>query len=170
MDLFRRLGPRGGHAALVIVVAALCAHALTTYDLQASSCCTIVTHDDKVALNWFGKNLKDADLVGIATEPLQLGPRTYPTLQAAVDGGTWITPLTGFGVVPLAYNLDLGQQAVLDALCQRGVRYLYLGGSERGFDAGLLLQQPARFAIRLWLPGATIVELEDCVQYETDFL
>jgi hypothetical protein len=156
------LRPRGSTVALAFVAVALGAHALATYDLKASSCCTIVTPDDTVALNWLGQNSRAADLVGIATEPLRLGPERYPTLGAPVDAGAWINPLTGIGVVPLAYNLDLGQQAVLEGLCRRGVRYLYIGGSERGFDAGLLRQQPARFAIRLWLPGASVVELEAC--------
>jgi hypothetical protein len=160
--LIPHLGVRATTAAIVIATAALGAHALAAYDTRASSCCTIVTADDMIALDWVGTNLKAEDIVGIATEPLQLGPAPYPTLDAPVDAGAWIGPLTGIGVVSLPHDLDLGERAVVQDLCQRGVYYLYLGGSGRGFGAAAISRQPARFTPRVQLPGASIIEIVDC--------
>jgi hypothetical protein len=160
--LIEALGQRTGIVALAAAVTALSAHALTTYDPRASSCCTIVAPDDLVALAWLGDNVAPPDLVGIATETLQLGQSSYVTMDPPVDAGAWIQPLTGLGVVPLPANIDLSQAATREDLCSRGVRVLYIGGSGRGFDAGALIEQPAQSAVRLWLPQASVLELVYC--------
>ena len=80
-----------------------------------------------------------------------------------MDAGAWINPLTGLGVMPLQHDADLGADAVVQDLCERGVRYIYLGGSPRSFDADRLRLQQARFAARLQLPGALVVEILECV-------
>ena len=71
--LSQHLSRRLSKAAAVVICAALVVHALLAYDPKASSCCTIVTRNDMVALDWLGRNLSPHDLVAIATESLQLG-------------------------------------------------------------------------------------------------
>jgi hypothetical protein len=66
------------------------------------------------------------------------------------------------GVAYLPHDLDLGDRAAVQALCQRGVHYLYFGGSGRGFGDAALRRQPARFTPRVQLPSASIIEIVDC--------
>jgi hypothetical protein len=117
---------------------------------------------DRVAIHWLGSNLRTSDQVAIAAEALQLGPAGNPTLAAPVDAGAWINPLTGIGAVLLPSDVDLGAQAVHDDLCRGGVRYIYVGGSSRGFDAKPAQELPTRFTTRLLLPGASVVEILGC--------
>lgn len=154
------LGRRGPKAVLAISTAALGAHALFAYDLHASSCCTILTAHDLVAIQWLASNGGASDLVGIATETLETQPAPHPGVDAPVDAGAWVHPLTELGVVPLPRDLDLRAAAVVGDLCRQGVRYLYLGGSARGFAPGVLAESPARFTTRLKLPGASIIEVK----------
>jgi hypothetical protein len=160
--LSHHLSQPAARTAAVIICGALVVHALVAYDPRASSCCTTVTGNDMVALDWLDRNLRIHDLVAIATEPLQLGVGSEMTLEAPVDAGAWIKPLTGLGVVPLRYDADLGASAVVQDLCEHGARYIYLGGSPRAFDAERLRLQPRRFAVRLQLPGASVVEILEC--------
>ena len=156
------LGSRGSRFAAVIIAGAIVSHALVTYDPKASACCTIVSPDDLVALDWLGSTVKPPDRVAIAFQPLQLGPGRFQTLEAPVDAGAWINPLTGLTVVPLSSDVDPGAHSVREDLCQLLVRYIYVGGSGRGFDAAALQNQPEIFTVRLQLPGASVLEIRDC--------
>ncbi len=131
--LSRHLSRRLTQAVAVVICGTLVVHALLAYDPKASSCCTIVTRNDLVALDWLGRNVRPQDLVAIATESLQLGAGSYVALEAPVDAGAWINPLTGLGVMPLQHDADLGADAVVQDLCERGVRYIYLGGISSRF-------------------------------------
>jgi hypothetical protein len=155
-------GRRAETAVLVIAFPALAAYALMNYDFRASSCCTIVGPDDLVALEWVGGHLSTLDLVGIATEAQQLAPLPYPSLVATVDAGAWVRPLTGVGVVMLPDDLDLRDSSVIRAVCQRGVHYIYAGGSERSFRADVFQPAAGALTARVRLSGASVFQIRNC--------
>ena len=155
---WQRLGPAAGTLILLAVVV----HALANYGFHPSPCCAIVTTDDLVALDWLSKGLPADAQVAIASTQLRVAPASYAPLEAPVDAGVWIQPLTGLRTTALPAGIDFGDGGTLGLICERGVKYVYVGSASQSFDARSLQGRPAWYRSRLELSTASIYEVTAC--------
>jgi hypothetical protein len=151
-----------GHAAAVVLCAAVVAHAILTHSFSASTCCAMVTTDDLVALDWLRRETPADAHVAVAVSPVQVSPGSYPSLAAGADAGIWIHPLTGMSVSPLSFVTDFGSGATHAQLCEEGVDVVYAGGAPRSFDGAALLAEPQWYELRLQLRAISVFEVTAC--------
>lgn len=151
---------RVGGMALISLAIAL--HAFSNYSSYPSTCCTLVSQDDVVALEWVNQNLPPNDHILIASSQQGLAPYPYPALEAATDAGIWIVPLTGRPISILPYSTDFRQSSTLDLMCQSDVNDIYVGGRPQSFSARALREMPGWYTLILRLPGAEIYHVRAC--------
>jgi hypothetical protein len=150
------------HAAAVVLCAAVVAHAFLTYSFSASACCTMVSTDDLVALDWLRREVPADARIAEAVAPVQVGTGSHPSLEAGADAGIWIHPLTGLSIYPLSFVTDFGSGATHALLCERGVDVVYAGGAPRSFDRAALLAKPQWYELRLQLHAVSVFEVRAC--------
>ena len=102
-------------------------YSLTHYEYTPSSCCQLADRDDITAYDWIEKNLPGSSKILIA------GNRT-PSRYYGVDGGIWITPLTGHKTAMMSNTLVFDSNLTLEQLCEQQITYIYAGGTNTRFS------------------------------------
>jgi hypothetical protein len=153
---------RFGQAAATLILLAVVAHAFVGYCFHPSPCCSIAAADDLVALEWLKENLSTGGRVAVASTQLRVAPVTYAPLEAPVDAGAWVQPLTGISTIALPSGIDFGDEGMLTSICASGVTYVYVGDALGSFDSGSLQGMPAWYRLRLQLPLVSIYEVIAC--------
>jgi hypothetical protein len=151
-----RLGIGSFFIGLIVV------HALLNYNLYPSDCCSIVSRDDLVAIDWVDKNLPTEARILISTTELRV--LATDSFQGAVggDAGAWITPLTDRATLPLPYHSDFSQQTTLDTLCQMQAEYIYVGEVGAMFNSAQINPYPNWYKILLSMPKTKIYQVIGC--------
>lgn len=151
-----------GRIPAMLFIALVAVHALYTYDLYPSDCCTIVSSDDVAAIEWMDKNLPPDARVLTASSELNVLPTTEFQGSANGDAGAWIQPITGRTSVPMIFYADFSDPATLGTLCQLGVRYVYVGATGWPFDDSTMPEIPNGYSILLALPKAKVYQVTGC--------
>jgi hypothetical protein len=153
---FARLG------AGSVLSGALLVNALLNYTLYPSDCCSIVSRDDLVAIDWIGRNLPPEARILISSTELRV--LASDSFQGSVNGdaGAWITPLTDRATVPLPYHSDFSQQVTFDTLCQLEADYIYVGEKGTTFNNTLIESFPDRYQGLLSMPKVKIYQVVGC--------
>jgi hypothetical protein len=127
----RRLRPtvrawmRNAAAALVVLLAAW--NAAGTGAFRPDSCCNYVRAADLEAIRWIGENVPPEAVVFISGS--QVGGS-----RVAMDGGMWVSPLTGRRSVVETYGYNWDALDALRAACTQGDVYVYAGGAFYSFQ------------------------------------
>jgi hypothetical protein len=148
--------------AFVLLSGVIVVHAFTSFSFYPSDCCSFVTRDDLVALDWMGKNLPGNVRILIPSSNLSFSISPAPFQEIASDAGVWILPLAGRQTLSLLYSTDFAQPGVLETICQQGVTHIYVGGAGQGFDAGTLVKKPEWYTMVLFLPQAKVYRVTGC--------
>jgi hypothetical protein len=82
------------YAALFVTFGVVLAHALFRHDYYPSECCQITNRDDLALLTWIDTSLPPEAFILIAASPVNVTSLEQAEIQAGVDGGIWVTPLT----------------------------------------------------------------------------
>jgi hypothetical protein len=82
------------YAALFVTFGVVLAHALFRHDYYPSECCQITNRDDLALLTWIDTSLPPDAFILIAASPVNVTSLEQAEIQAGVDGGIWVTPLT----------------------------------------------------------------------------
>jgi hypothetical protein len=136
---------------------------LVTSDTFApSECCILFGTDDAVAVNWLDKNLPKGATILIASTELRVLESSQSTEFHGSDGGLWIAPLTGRGVLMSPYRTDFRTVATHADLCTRHVTHVYVGGLGQHFDRVQLNMNPGWYSPLLSLPGANVYRVISC--------
>ena len=151
-----RLGMGSLFIGLIVV------NAFLNYTLYPSDCCSIVSRDDLVAIDWMDKNLPSE--ARILTSSTELRVLASDSFQASVSGdaGAWITPLTDRATIPLPYYSDFGQQTTFDTLCQLEANYIYVGESGTTFNNEQIEPYPNWYKVLLSMPNVKIYQVTGC--------
>ena len=146
----------------ILLIGLLLVNALFSYTLYPSDCCSIVSRDDLVAIDWVDKNLPPEARILISSTELRV--LASDAFQASVNGdaGAWITPLTDRATVPLPYYSDFSQQATLDTLCQLGTGYIYVGEKGTTFNNTLIEPFPDWYQVLLSMPSVKVYQVVGC--------
>jgi hypothetical protein len=142
-------------AVSVLLCLAVTVHALHAYDFSSSSCCTLAKEDDLAAFDWIEQNLPKDAVILIA------GIRT-PSRSLGVDGGAWITALTGYRTERWPYDAALDSPAVLEQVCVKGATHLYVGGTASRFPIEKIEVHPGWYTRLFTRPGAHVYEIVGC--------
>jgi hypothetical protein len=148
--------------SMVLISLAIALHAFGSYSFYPSACCTLVSQDDVVALDWVKQNLPLSARVLIASSPRSLTPYPYPALEAATDAGIWIVPWTGRPTSIAPYSTDFRQPGTLELICQSRVNDIYVGSGPQSFSARAMQEMPAWYTLILHLPGTEIYHVSAC--------
>lgn len=149
-------------AAVAAAFTALFVSAAREHPFAASSCCILLRADDAVAFEWIETHLADDAHILIAGDVLDvLENQPEPELHA-VDGGIWITPLTGRQVSLEHRWIDFADPDTVADLCARGITHVYVGSGPERFDLASLDSRPDWFELSLALPGARVYFLQSC--------
>ena len=146
----------------VLFIGLVAINALNQYELYPSGCCSIVSADDLVAIDWMDKNLPPDARVLIASTELQVLPSDSFQGYVSGDAGAWITPITSRETVPLLYDTDFSQQTTLSSLCQMKANYLYIGEIGQTFDDSQISIHPEWYKILLSMPKAKVYQIIGC--------
>lgn len=141
--------------AALLLLLALTVHAFRQYGFSPSTCCQMATADDAAAYRWIEQNLPRQSVILIASN------RT-PTRSFGVDGGIWITPLTGYRTEKWLYNAAIDTPAVIAQICAKGVTHLYAGGTSTRFSVERLETLPGWYENQFTRPGAYIYRIIGC--------
>jgi hypothetical protein len=145
-----------------ILLAVILINALFNYEVYPSSCCSIVSNDDLVALDWMDKNLPaDAHVLISSTQLMFMATEAF---QGAVgsDAGIWVQPLTGRTMFAMPYTSDFSQPAMLEALCKSGVTHIYVGEQGLTFDDSTIAPYMDWYKALLSMPKVKIYEVIGC--------
>jgi hypothetical protein len=156
----RRQAVRWGAGSVFIGL--ILVNALLNYTLYPSDCCSIVSRDDLVAIDWLDKHLPPEARILIASTELRV--LASDSFQGAVNGdaGAWITPLTGRPTLLLPYHSDFSQQTTFDTLCQLQADYIYVGELGTRFNNAQIEPYPDRYQILLSMPQTKIYQVIGC--------
>jgi hypothetical protein len=137
-------------------------NALLNYTLYPSDCCSLVSRDDLVAIDWLDKNVPPAARILIASTELRV--LDSDSFQGAVNGdaGAWITPLTGRPTILLPFHSDFSQQTTFDTICQLQADYIYVGEKGTRFNNAQIEPYPDRYQILLSMPQTKIYQVIGC--------
>jgi hypothetical protein len=137
-------------------------NALLNYTLYPSDCCSIVSRDDLVAIDWIDKHLPSEARILISSTELRV--LASDSFQGAVNGdaGAWITPLTDRATIALPYHSDFSQQTTLDLLCQLDADYIYVGESGTRFSSAQIEPYPSWYKSLLSMPEANVYQVIGC--------
>ena len=146
----------------VLFMGIILINALFKYHVYPSDCCSIVSKDDIVAMDWMDKNLPlDARILTSSTELRVLASDSFQG-AAGGDAGTWINPLTGRATSSLSYFSDFSQQTTLNTLCQAGVTHIYVGEKGLTFDDTKITPHPDWYKILLSMPKVKVYQVMGC--------
>lgn len=151
-----RLGAGSVLIGLVIV------NALLNYTLYPSDCCSIVSRDDLVAIDWLDNHLPPEARILISSTELRV--LASDSFQGAVNGdaGAWITPLTDRATVLMPFHSDFSQQTTFDMLCQLQADYIYVGESGARFNNAQIEPYVDRYKILLSMPQTKVYQVIGC--------
>jgi hypothetical protein len=130
------------YAALFVTFGVVLAHALFRHDYYPSECCQITNRDDLALLTWIDTSLPPEAFILIAASPVNVTSLEQAEIQAGVDGGIWVTPLTSRQSMPAWENLDFTSTTVHAEICERGLGYVYAGGMLQSFSVAQLDEIP----------------------------
>ena len=133
----------------------------TRYNFSPS-CCQLFGENDQTTLNWMDKNIPSNAAIVISSSDAVLFESSLSMWYAGSDGGIWITPLIHRNTLFLPYQIDFGTQDVLVKLCQRGVGYVYVGGTGQSFNKERLSSKPDWYERVFFLPKAQIYRIVGC--------
>ena len=147
-----------------VFIVLLLVNAFANYNIYPANCCSIVSRDDLVAIDWMDKNLPPEARIAISSTELHVLDTNAPQGAAGGDAGAWITPLTERVTIALPYQSDFSQQEIFDALCQLGTVYLFVGEAGASFNNGLITAHPDRYRILLSMPETKVYQVTGCAQ------
>jgi hypothetical protein len=130
-------------------------NALRSYSFTPSPCCQLVTQDDLAAYAWIRGNLPPEATILIASNRI-------PNQTYGVDGGIWITPLTGRQTKKWPHNTPLDSQAALEKICASGATHIYAGGTAARFSVESMASKPAWYQGLFALPRAYLFAITGC--------
>jgi hypothetical protein len=148
--------------AVALLSVALIFHAFTAFSFYPSACCSIVTRDDLIALDWMDKNLPGNVRILISASDFRFSISPPPLQTMASDAGGWILPLTGRHTLSLLYGTDFARSDTLEAICDQGVGDIYIGSTGQSFNAGSLNERPDWYKMVLFLPQAKVYRVTGC--------
>ncbi|MEP6894368.1 MAG: hypothetical protein ABI986_02050 [Chloroflexota bacterium] len=156
-----RLISNKGFIGLIVITLVLI-NAYFTYDLYPAKCCVFAGNDDVTAIGWINNQLPTDARIGVSATELKVLPSGVFEGYVGGDAGTWITPLTNRGTIPLLYNSSFDEQATLDNLCQKKITHLYVGELGQTFDDSQLSAQPAWYKVLLSMPQVRVYQVIGC--------
>lgn len=118
---------RGSILVLPLFTFAALFYSLAYSELAPSSCCQLAGPDDIKAYRWIEDNLPSSAIILIASNQT-------PTRSYGVDGGAWVTPLTGYTVTMRSNKTPFDSPVILSELCDGGVSYVYVGETAARFS------------------------------------
>jgi hypothetical protein len=154
--------PKGKFLLTVAAFGLVLIQMALNYNFSPSACCILFKPDDAVALEMLKQNLPEAAQVLIAGNTLNVFDIENPSEQHGSDGGIWITPLTGRKTLVRHFSTDFGARATLSDVCEHGISYIYVGGTQESFSLDQLQAQPEQYAVWLSLPGAHLFQVVSC--------
>jgi hypothetical protein len=146
----------------VLLMGLVMLHALVTYDWYPSNCCVLVGKNDIAALDWMKEHLPTDARVGISVTAMNVIVSDAPEGYSGGDAGIWITPLMDSVTIPLLYSSDFGQQTIKDMLCQKRVRYIYVGELGQPFNAAGLQERLEWYKLVLSRGKVKVYEVVPC--------
>jgi hypothetical protein len=150
------------YAALFVTFGVVLAHALFRHDYYPSECCQITNRDDLALLAWIDTSLPPNAFILIAASPVNVTSLEQAEMQAGVDGGIWVMPLTSRQTVPAWETLDFTSATVHAEICERGLEYVYAGEMPQSFSAAQLDDNPAWYQLAFALPRAKLYQVMNC--------
>ncbi len=147
------------HAAFLVPVLLL--HALATQSFSPAPCCELAGADDVAALAWMADNLPAEARVGIAVTDVSLSA-SGTLVDTPVDGGAWVSPLTGRAAIPLPHDLNFQDPETHAFLCAEGITHLYVGGKDSSFALPTLDFPTSGYTQALTLPYAQVIAVVSC--------
>jgi hypothetical protein len=150
------------YAALFVTFGVVLAHALFRHDYYPSECCQITNRDDLALLTWIDTSLPPEAFILIAASPVNVTSLEQAEIQAGVDGGIWVMPLTSRQSMPAWENLDFTSTTVHAEICERGLGYVYAGEMPQSFSAAQLDDNPAWYQLAFALPRAKLYQVMNC--------
>jgi hypothetical protein len=148
--------------ALLVAFGIVLAHAVFRYDYYPSECCQIANRDDLALLTWINASLPPDGSILIAASPVNVTPFEQTEMQAGVDGGIWVAPLTSRQTVLAWERLDLASATVHAEICRRRLGYVYVGGMPQSFSTSQLEGNPAWYQQVFALPRAKLYQVTNC--------
>ena len=146
----------------ILFMGIILVNALFKYHVYPSDCCSIVSKDDIIAMDWMDKNLPlDARILTSSTELRVLASDSFQG-AAGGDAGTWINSLTGRATISLPYFSDFTQQTTLDRLCRTRVTHIYVGEKGLTFDDTKIISHPDWYKILLSMPKVKVYQVIGC--------
>jgi len=146
----------------VFFIAVVLVNALFKYEVYPSGCCSIVSRDDLVAIDWIDKNLPPNARILISSTELRVLATDAFQGSAGGDAGTWINPLTSRVTLSLPYFSDFRQQTLLDTLCQIKANYIYVGETGLTFDSSTIMPHPEWYKLLLSMPKVKVYQVIGC--------
>jgi len=150
------------YAALSVAFGVVLAHAAFRHDYHPSECCQIANRDDLALLAWIDTSLPPNGFILIAASPVNVTSLEQAEIQAGVDGGIWVMPLTARQTVPAWETLDFTSATVHAEICERGLEYVYAGGMPQSFSAAQLDENPTWYQRAFALPRAKLYQVTNC--------
>ncbi len=132
------------------------------YNLYPSDCCRFVSRDDLAAFSWLDGSTPPKAKVLIASTNLYVTSLDASQRQTGVDAGIWIQPLLSRAIEPSPPDTPFDQTEIYEQLCQKGVAYIYIGGTSQSFDSAKIESQPPWYKPSFILPSAKVFKLIGC--------
>ncbi|MBI5943777.1 MAG: hypothetical protein HY864_05360 [Chloroflexi bacterium] len=145
---------RGSTLILPLFTFGALVYSLAYYEIAPSSCCQLANLEDITAYRWIENYLPESAVILIASSQT-------PTRSYGVDGGAWITPLTGIQTVMRSNQTPFNTKAIFEELCLQGITHIYAGGNAARFHVEEIAST-SWYAIRFNTPGAYLYELTPC--------
>lgn len=150
------------YAVLSVAFGVVLAHAALRHDYYPSECCQITNRDDHALLTWMDASLPPDAFILIAASPVNVTSLEQTEIQAGIDGGIWVTPLTSRQTVTAWETLDFTSATVHAEICERGLNYVYAGGMSQSFSDAQLDENPAWYQLAFALPRAKLYQVTNC--------
>jgi hypothetical protein len=121
-----------------------------------SDCCLIAGEDDisiaEEAASWLSP---EARILIPSEAQVNYSP-------APVEGGAWLSPLTGLVTVLWPADAELSSPAEHRHLCDAGITHVYVGGTVLSYRREDLELAPDFYSRMLSLPNAALYQVEGC--------
>lgn len=156
----QRVPIRTGIFALLMVLIPI--HGWLNYDWQPAECCVIAGQDDIAAIAWMNTHLPHDTQVGVSATTMNVLATDRFEGYVGGDAGIWITPLIDRPVIPVPFDTDFRQPSTLEMLCQKSIRYLYVGELGQRFDDTGITAHPEWYKLLLAMPQVKVYEVIGC--------
>lgn len=140
-----------------ILLAILTLYSILHSEYTPSSCCQLAGRDDITAYKWMRDNLPESSVILIA------GNRT-PSRNYGIDGGIWITPLTGFETVMMPNTSVFDSKSTLEELCMQHITHIYTGGTNARFSLEQIYSKKDWYKNIFTNPTVNIYEVIGCLK------